>query len=77
MEIKNRKEPAFSVVSTLGGVRATAALLEIDPSAVSRWLTAKDKGGTGGVIPQKYWRPILRHAKYSKLEITISDLALI
>lgn len=75
MKSKNRKEPAYTVVTTLGGVRATAALLDIDPSAVSRWITPKNKGGTGGVIPQRWWPAILRHAKYAKLELTVSDLA--
>ncbi len=75
MKTKNRKEPAYSVVTALGGVRSTANLLDIDPSAVSRWTTDKKKGGSGGVIPQRYWAAILRHAKYSKLDINLSDLA--
>jgi hypothetical protein len=75
MQAKNRKEPAYSVVTALGGVRSTASLLDIDPSAVSRWMTDKKRGGSGGVIPQRYWASILRHAKYSKLDISLTDLA--
>jgi hypothetical protein len=70
--IKGRAEPAYSIVVRLGGVSATAKLLNLNQSSVSRWLTHT---GTAGLIPQKYWVKILGFAKRHKISITIDDLA--
>jgi len=74
---KNKKEPAFSIVKALGGVRSTARLLEISPSAVSRWLSPVSKKGTGGTIPHWHWKAILRHAAVTNIKIKITDLTVI
>jgi predicted transcriptional regulator len=74
---KNKKEPAFSIVLALGGVRSTARLLEISPSAVSRWLSPVSKNGTGGMIPHWHWKAILRHAALTNIKIKISDLTVL
>jgi hypothetical protein len=58
-KIKYRCEPAYNVVTTIGDVTYTASLLGLTQSAVSRWLTPVDQGGTGGVIPQRHWDNIL------------------
>mgnify|MGYP003639593350 FL=1 len=68
MYIKHKKQPAFKIVTKIGGVRATARVLGIAPSAVTRWLSAS------GVIPQRHFGAILLHAKKQKLGIEINDL---
>lgn len=70
---KNKKEPAFAIVVLLGGVRSTARLLEISPSAVSRWLAPVNKNGTGGMIPHWHWKSIIRYALKTNIKIKISD----
>lgn len=73
--IKGRCEPAYNIVSHMGGVKSTAKLLKINPSTVSRWLTTPDNGGTGGNIPQKHWPSILRHAKRFGINLDVYDLS--
>jgi len=68
MYIKHKKEPAYSIVNKIGGVRATARVLDIAPSAVTRWLSHS------GVIPQRHFAAILDHAKKQRLNIKIDDL---
>ena len=51
--------PASIVVTHFGGVRATARKLGVNPSTVCRWGKSKEEGGTGGSVPQDYFRPIL------------------
>lgn len=67
-------EPARSVVTKLGGVRATARILSIAPSAVSRWMAKRDNKGTGGVVPQKHWKALLSYAKKERITLSESDL---
>lgn len=66
--------PAKEVVAKLGGVRATARVLQLNPSAVSRWMMPHKKRGTGGHIPQRHWPAILEHAKKEKIKIALRDL---
>jgi len=69
--------PAREVVAKIGGVRATARALQLNPSAVSRWMMPNAKGGTGGLIPQRHWPAILEHAKKEKIKIKLDDLVAI
>lgn len=69
-----KEEPARSVVTKLGGVRATARILDIAPSAVSRWMDDRANKGTGGVVPQKHWKTLLIHAKKERIKLSESDL---
>lgn len=58
-KIKYRCQPAYHVVTTIGDVTYTASKLGLTQSAVSRWITPVEQGGTGGVIPQRHWDAIL------------------
>lgn len=69
--IKGRCEPARSIVRRLGGVSATASIIGVYPSSVSRWMT---KDGTAGMVPQKHWKDILKHAAERNIKITLEDL---
>lgn len=52
-------EPAATVISICGGVDATAALVERDPSRVRRWGYPTERGGTGGFIPSQLQQRLL------------------
>jgi|LakMenEpi03Aug12_release.lakeMendotaPanAssembly.Ray.scaffolds.fasta_scaffold961367_2 DNA-binding transcriptional regulator YdaS (Cro superfamily) len=67
--------PAREIVEKLGGVRATARILSMSPSAVSRWMMSRDKRGTNGHIPRRHWPAILKHSRAERLAIRLSDLA--
>jgi hypothetical protein len=71
----SRLNPAAKVVERLGGVRATARIVECTPGAVSRWMMTREKRGTEGRIPQKHWHKILVHSAGKRLGVKLSDLA--
>lgn len=56
-------QPATAIVVQLGGCRRVARLVGISPSAVSRWCTPTALGGTGGRIPQKWWKQMISAGK--------------
>jgi hypothetical protein len=72
--IKGRQEPAYSVVKRLGGVAATARIIQVNASTVSRWILS-GPGTTGGNIPQKYWPELLLWASHRGIDISLHDLA--
>ena len=54
-------EPAATIIRRCGGIAATARIVGRHRSVVSRWMKAKDKGGTGGTIPMQAAVLLLRH----------------
>jgi hypothetical protein len=72
---KKRLDPARTVVAKLGGVRATARVLQLNPSAVSRWMVGRDRKGTGGAVPLKHWQTLLNYAKQQHIKLTFNDLS--
>lgn len=68
---KHFLQPARKVIDAFGGCRATARALDISPSTVSRWTTPTLMRGTGGRIPQRYWKTILATTK----TLSLTDLA--
>lgn len=61
-------KPAEYVVHIFGGVRASARKLKISPSTVSRWRT------TGGEVPTRARKKILKYAMKNGMDITPSHL---
>lgn len=66
--------PANYVILVLGGVRATARVVDRHPASVIRWKKPKNQGGFGGRIPTVPRETILKHAKRNNLPITSTDL---
>jgi hypothetical protein len=66
--------PAALVVHRFGGCRALAKLLQISPSAVSRWNKPRSEGGTDGLIPSRKQHAILQAARDKGLDLTADDL---
>lgn len=56
-------EPAASIIDKLGGVDATAQAAGVDHSRVRRWRSAKEKGGTGGLIPSRHHQTLMQWAQ--------------
>lgn len=54
--------PAEVVIDTFGGVRATARVANVNASTVCRWLQARQRGGTGGMVPAEYMQTLLAAA---------------
>ena len=66
--------PADKVISAFGGVRATARLLELNSSSVSRWRMPAEKRGLAGRVPSVHQGVILRLARERGLELSAADL---
>jgi hypothetical protein len=72
--IRGREQPAYDVVTMLGGVTKAATICGTYPSTVSRWLQPTSKKGSGGTDPLKYWQPILDYAKQHNIKIGLETL---
>jgi hypothetical protein len=74
IETIHKLDPAYSVVERLGGKSEVAELLDVDKSTITRWCQPKP-GGTGGVIPLRYWRPLLEQAKDRGIDLRLEELS--
>ena len=66
-------EPAKTIIKTLGGPSAVAAIAGVHRTRVSNWMRPKDAGGTGGVIPFKHVPALLNAAREKGLTIGADD----
>lgn len=62
-------DPAATIIARLGGYAAVAQIAGKHISRVYRWTYPEDRGGTGGVIPQKSARRILAYARRNKIAL--------
>ncbi|CAB4136598.1 hypothetical protein UFOVP312_24 [uncultured Caudovirales phage] len=69
-------EPAYTVIEKLGGKSAVSDALGLDKSTLSRWCQPRP-GGTGGLIPQRYWPQLIDMARDQRVRIGIKELAAI
>lgn len=67
-------DPAHTIIEALGGRTYVAEQLDIDRSTISRWCQPHP-GGTGGKIPVRYWKAIMRLAREDNIEVTLGDLS--
>lgn len=82
-------EPAYSLVRRMGGPEAVASAIRADSitvagdrraimvnrSSVCRWYCTRDTGGTGGIIPLRYWPAIIRLGRTQGVTVTVADLS--
>jgi len=73
-QIKGRCQPARHVIERLGGVTATARIVKVSQSAVSRWLVPPAEWGSGGRIPQRHWPAIMEFVDKHNIDLNLSDL---
>lgn len=66
-------EPASSIVKKLGGEAIVATITGTASTAPYRWTYAREKGGTGGSIPQKYHRALLSYAEANGIPLSAED----
>lgn len=70
-------DPAYTVIEKLGGKSTVAQQLGLSKAQMTRWCAPADAGGTGGVIPQKYWAQLMQMARLQRVRITLKELAAI
>lgn len=66
-------EPASSIIRKLGGIAKITELTGAAYTAPYRWQAPRKKGGTGGLIPQRYHRLLLDHARASGIDLRAED----
>lgn len=78
-------EPANSIIKKLGGEAAVSALLteaavrlaqpelNLSYTAPYRWQYARDKGGTDGLIPQRYHPLLLEYARSQGIPLAAEE----
>lgn len=66
-------DPARSIIARLGGVDAVAQITKKSRTRVFRWMYPADRGGTGGLIPQREIPKLLDEAKDRKIKLTPAD----
>lgn len=66
-------EPARTIITKLGGVAAVSRLARVHRTRVSNWMRPKERGGTGGIIPQRHIRCLLDAAQRSGVALTAED----
>ncbi|SEE60230.1 hypothetical protein SAMN05519104_6692 [Rhizobiales bacterium GAS188] len=66
-------EPASSIIEKLGGEAVIKQVTGTAYTAPYRWQHRREKGGTGGLIPQRYHRALLDYARSKGIELTAED----
>jgi len=63
-------EPAYTIINLLGGATKVAAFLKTTRQAVWKWTWPRQKGGTGGLVPQRHHPAILALARQQGVYLT-------
>ncbi len=66
-------EPAKSIISKFGGHDKVAEIAGVAYTAPYRWCHRVEKGGTGGLIPQKHHPKLLAHARANGIDLRAED----
>lgn len=66
-------EPASSIVAKLGGEAKVAEITGTAFTAPYRWQYGREKGGTGGTIPQRYHRTLLDYAREHEIDLSAEE----
>ena len=75
--MSKNKLPANRILKKLNMTAANLAdKLKVDRSTVSRWTYPPDRGGTGGIIPQRHHREIITLAKSVGVDMELDDFVM-
>lgn len=66
-------EPAQTIIGKLGGPSAVAEVVGVHRTRVSNWQRPREKGGTGGRIPQNHIPVLLDFARARDVPLTAAD----
>lgn len=66
-------EPASSIIASLGGDTAVAAITGVHRTRVANWKRPRATGGTGGVIPLKHISKLLDAARARDIPLTAAQ----
>ena len=66
-------DPARSIITKLGGETAVAHICGTAASAPYRWQYARERGGTGGLIPQRHHRALMDYAEAKRIPLAAEE----
>ncbi len=66
-------DPARSIITKLGGEAAVAHICGTATSAPYRWQHARERGGTGGLIPQRHHRALMDYAQANRIPLAAEE----
>lgn len=69
-------DPAKTIIERLGGEAVVSKITGTAYTAPYRWQHSREKGGTGGLIPQKHHRALLIYAREHDIALSSDDFAL-
>lgn len=65
--------PASTIIARLGGEAQVSFITGAAYTAPYRWQAARHKGGTGGLIPQRYHRKLLDYARSKGIPLVADE----
>ena len=66
-------EPAHTIIERLGGHAKVSEITGTAYTAPYRWTYPKDRKGTGGRIPDRYWWTLLDYARAQDIPLRAED----
>jgi hypothetical protein len=63
-------DPASTIVRRLGGPRIVSEVTGVFRTRVYDWMKPKERGGTGGTIPQRHILKLLNYARSRDIALT-------
>jgi hypothetical protein len=65
--------PASIIIARLGGEAMVSFITGTAYTAPYRWQAARTKGGTGGLIPQRYHRKLIDYARSKGIPLNAEE----
>ena len=65
--------PASVIIARLGGEAMVSFITGTAYTAPYRWQSARTKGGTGGLIPQRYHRKLIDYARSKGIALSAEE----
>jgi hypothetical protein len=65
--------PASVIIARLGGETTVSFVTGTAYTAPYRWQAARAKGGTGGLIPQRYHRRLIDYARSQGIPLSAEE----
>ncbi len=66
-------DPAGKIIRRLGGAHIVAAITGTAYTAPYRWQAPREKGGSGGRIPQRHHAKLLAHARANGIRLSAEE----
>lgn len=66
-------EPARTIIEKLGGASIVSKITGTSHNVPYRWQYPRERGGTGGMIPQRHHPALLDYAREKRIRLRADD----